>query len=800
MRAILVDVDYVTKGERARIRLMLKKKKMFRMFDDSFEPYFYLMPKGDESETAEKLKGLEVEERGRKARITKVEKVQKELRGMPVTALKITCSHPWDVAAIREKVKEFGEPHEHRIPFARRYMIDRGLSPFTWVEFEKNGRMASNVRSAGDAPFNLKTLSFDIETYNPQGMPREKKDPVIMISYACEGGDGGVITHRPTERKFEKLVVDEKAALEEFVRVVKRTDAELLFGYNSASFDLPYLKARAEANGVKLALGRDGSDFKATRRGMYNGARIIGRLHVDLYPVVRFLGIIGTLKIYDFTLRNAYSEIMGKEKIKVDKLAIWKMWDDGEERKKLADYSMSDAQATLELGRAVLPMEVELSKIVRAPLLDVCGISTGQLVELLLTARSHSDNVIVPNRPGEEEVRRREMSFLKGAYVKMPKPGIYEDIAVFDFRGLYPSIICSHNIDPFTINCGCCAKEEAHVSPTGDYFCKKKQGLIPKVLGELVAKRGEMKREMKTLDRAGDEYRMLDARQQAFKILANSFYGMLGYARSRWYSLQAGESVTAFGRRYIQDTAKKAEDEGYEVLYIDTDSLFLLMKGGKREDVLEFMKKVNAGLPGNMELELEGFYKRGVFVAKKVAKDEDAKGAKKKYAMIDGEGNIKIRGFELVRRDWSDIAKKTQRSVLEAILKDGSKEKAVRIVKETVDRLRAGEVPLEELVIHTQLKKSIGSYEIKSPELSAAKKAVAGGMKYDVGSMVGYVITRSGKTISDKARVLEMATDYDAGYYIDHQVLPSVLKILKELGYDEDDLKLPGTQSSLGEF
>ena len=73
-------------------------------------------------------------------------------------------------------------------------------------------------------------------------------------------------------------------------------------------------------------------------------------------------------------------------------------------------------------------------------------------------------------------------------------------------------------------------------------------------------------------------------------------------------------------------------------------------------------------------------------------------------------------------------------------------------------------------------------------------------MKYDVGSMVGYVITRSGETISDKARVLEMAADYDASYYIDHQVLPSVLKILKELGYGEDDLKLPGTQSSLGEF
>lgn len=197
-----------------------------------------------------------------------------------------------------------------------------------------------------------------------------------------------------------------------------------------------------------------------------------------------------------------------------------------------------------------------------------------------------------------------------------------------------------------------------------------------------------------------------------------------------------------------------------------------------------------------MELELEGFYTRGVFVSKKA----EAKGAKKKYAMIGEDGRIKIRGFELVRRDWAGVAKQVQKQVLEAILKEGSKEKAVRIVMDKIDELKAGKTPLNELVIYTQLKKSPKNYEITSPELAAANKAINSGMPIEVGSLISFIITRRGNSISDKAMPAELAKDYDANYYIEHQVIPAVLKILKELGVKKDDLLLGGKQSSLGEW
>ncbi|MBI2079474.1 hypothetical protein HYT84_01815, partial [Candidatus Micrarchaeota archaeon] len=247
----------------------------------------------------------------------------------------------------------------------------------------------------------------------------------------------------------------------------------------------------------------------------------------------------------------------------------------------------------------------------------------------------------------------------------------------------------------------------------------------------------------------------------------------------------------------VEGTHNFVDAEGL-ILVHNTDSVFLVMGETKtKQDVLKFMEKVNKELPEKMELELEGFYSRGVFVSKKGGEE---KGAKKKYALMGEDGRIKIRGFELVRRDWSAIAKETQLKVLEAILKDGSKEKAIKIVRETIERVRSGKVPLEELAINTQLNKNPAKYEVASPELSAAEKGVKHGIPLEKGSVISFVITKTGKSISEKAEMVEFAKDYDPDYYINHQILPSVLKILKELGTDEHELKFGGKQKSLDSF
>lgn len=789
-KAVFLDADYVFKRGKTYARLLVKGRKTTRLLYP-YDPYFYC----DAVEKKDDIAKLAVRKGGEVISVKRVEVVEKTLMGGGKKLLKIYCNQPSDVVVLRNVIPF--KCYEHGIHYARRFMLDFNIMPFAVLEYERERREIRKFLKIGEnekleAEIRLKKMAFDIETYNPLGAPREKKDPAIMISYAGDAGEKGVFTYKHNDKKFIHVSKDEKAMLGDFAKKVAEIDPDIIYGYNTSNFDLPYLKARADALKTKIVMGRDGSEFRAVKKGMINGAKIGGRIHIDAYPVVRFFGFTGLIKAQEFTLEKIYEEVTGKKKKMVKRLNIWEMWDKGM-LDELAEYSLGDSEVTLELGETLLPLLVELSKVTRMPLFDTSLATSGQLVESLLMQESVLREEVIPSKPSGAEVMERQENPIEGAFVKLPAPGIYENIAVFDFRGLYPSIIISYNIDPSRI-----VKEgkenEVSTSPSGAKFLKTPKGLIPSTLGRLLDLRAGIKKELKGAEKDGVEYKKLYARSHALKILANSFYGYLGYARSRWYNRSCAESVTAWGRMHIQETIAKAEKAGFEVIYSDTDSVFILYKN--KEDVLKFMETVNSELPEKMELELENFYSRGVFVSKK----QEEKGAKKKYALLAEDGGIKIRGFELVRRDWSRVAKDTQYRVLEAILREGSREKAVSIVKETVERLKSGKVPIEDLVIYTQLTKRTEDYDIMSPEVAAAKKARARGVPLEKGSVVSYVITKAGKSISDKAEIAEYAKDYDPDYYINNQVLPAVMKILKELGYSEDDLKNRGRQKNLGHF
>lgn len=218
----------------------------------------------------------------------------------------------------------------------------------------------------------------------------------------------------------------------------------------------------------------------------------------------------------------------------------------------------------------------------------------GQLVEWLLVFKAHKIDELVPSRPrGKEFRRRRSEGSYVGGYVKEPEKGLHEDLVVLDFRSLYPTIIVTHNIDPATLDCDCCTSEERVKAPNLDYeFCLNRKGFIPKALEQLVEDRAKLKEEMSEFEEGSREYNSIYNRQWALKIIANSFYGMLGYSRARWYSKECAESVTSFGRHYIKNTIEMAEDEGFDVIYADTDSLLSRVGDKSREEVEAFLKKV----------------------------------------------------------------------------------------------------------------------------------------------------------------------------------------------------------------
>ncbi len=785
-KAYFIDASYTVRNGKTYVSLLLKGKETIKLYYQH-DPYFLVDGPLDKLDQF-----LEIEATRKDGETTsplRVEEVEKQIGLEKKKLIKLYCRIPSDVPVIKHRVPF--KCYEYSIPFARRFIYDMQISPFDVITYEREGRLIKRIIKVKtpEKPPALKGMAFDIETYNPQGVPRESRDPIVMISYATAERKG-VLTTKRSKNDFVETVKDEKEMLGRFCEIVQEEDPDVLFGYNSANFDLPYMKARADRLRTRLSLGRHGGRLRALTKGMIKGMEIGGRVHFDLYPIVRLFGFIGVIKAQKFRLDDVAEEVLGRKKLDVKKEEIWQLWDD-DKIDRLSEYSVVDAELTMALGERFLPLEMEISSVAKMPLFQTTLSTSGQLVESLLMFNASKRNMVIPQRPIGEKIYERINAPIQGAFVKLPEPGIYDNMAVLDFRGLYPSIIISYNIDPGTL----IEEGEGFISPTDARFSKKETGLVPGVLDYLVDRRARIKNRLKALDKSSDEYVRMGARSQALKILSNSFYGYLGYARSRWYSRPCAESVTAWGRKHITETIEKAEKAGFQVLYADTDSVFIIYKD--KDKVIRFMDDVNAHLPEKMELELEGFYPRGVFVSKKGG---ESRGAKKKYALLGEDGRIKIRGFELVRRDWSAVAKETQLAVLEAILKEGSKEKAVRIVQDTIQRLQSGDVPLEMLAISTQLNKDPGSYEVKSPELTAAKKMLKAGIPVEKGSVISYVVGKKGKSISEKAEPLELAKDYDTEYYINHQVLPSVMKIMKELGYDEYSMKHGGKQQKLGSF
>ncbi len=1220
-RGLLLDVEFVMRKSQPAIRVVIKTTEgTKRFYDMDFEPYFYV---DCTEEQAVKLKDFSIDYNGAKVSIKRIEHETLNYAFKEKKLHKVVVFHPGQVPAFKAVLEKSFECYEYNIVWTKRFIIDKQLIPSKLVEVEAEGVELKTIKHvSGEFTGKLKLASIDIETHNPKGMPVPEKDPSLMISYYDD--QKRLFTY---EKEFSLENVDsfenEKKMIEEFDSFVKFDNPDILCTYNGDQFDLPYLQTRAKILGTKITLGRDHVPMRTRQAGMRVITTLSGRIHFDVYPVVAFMNFIGAIKIQRLTLENAYKEIMGVQKKMVERLEIWKTWDEGtkEELDLLATYCMGDSEACQALAEYFLPQVLALSAVTGMTFLEVSRGTASQFVEMRLMREAEKRNELFPNTPGQEESKNRMGNPIQGAYVKVPKPGIYENIAVLDFKSLYPSIIISYNIDPFTINCDCCNKENAYVSPTGDHFCKKKKGIIPETLEKILNERIRVQGEMKKLEKDSREYKMMWAEQWSLKILMNSFYGYLVYAKARYYSREAGESVTALARKYIQDTMKKAEDAGFEVLYGDsvtkdrfvtildsngfikiknieelfketsnltitrgekeiifpkglkalsvnpktlqpewntinevirhkvnkkiyrvnqkygesittedhsfmtlsnnklievkpqkmkdnkmfkitsipkvkqiteidvyevlksyyskklykgklitstvkadaenvyfgwsnqtnpvsvkrfikveskefeslcrllgayipegssstiettssrfgasiassdiswlsilrqdyqtlfnrvnnsiipsspniriltynnssqtktityqdnthklqmmnslsavffkmfcgqksygkklpdfiyhvpekyqrilleemikgdgshwvnpkagyseeyvknnfkyttkslqlisglslllnqlkitysiqyreskkvytlttssnfrdnfktkivqesyndyvydlnvenshtfvdscgqillhnTDSSMLLYTGHTEDDVENFRVNVNKDLPGRMQLELEDFYPRGIFVSKKQGDTkEEAVGAKKKYALIDKKGVIKIRGFELVRRDWSKIARDTQKRVLEILLREGDVDKACNLVREKIIELASGKLPLSEVSILAQLRKKADKYDIISPEVSAFNKAKENGLDYSEKTIFAYVITKTGKSISDRAMVVESAKDYDPEYYLNHQLLPAVMKILGELGIKEDDLITNSKQKGLGDW
>ncbi len=814
LKVQIYDADYFVERNRPIVRLfcLTENGEKVVLFDDSLAPYFYVLPKkGSEEKLREKI--LKLDEKVIGSKIIAVKPVRKIFGMKERVFLKIFVENPRKITKVRDAIKEWPEveeTYEYNINFYRRFLIDKRIKPMCLVTVdveELKGKpypyrtyKLKRIEERNESEIRYKVLAFDTEWVEKNGDLE-----LIMLSLASSDGFKRVLTTQNWENKPEwvETLSNERKILERFNEIVKEIDPVFLVGYNSDNFDFAKLRKKHEKTKFPLQLGKLGEKVKFVRRGRESCARIAGIVHIDIFTFINNI-LSASLKSEVLTLDEVSKELLGEGKVEMEYKEMVDIWKSkGKRLTKLAEYSLRDSILTLKLAELILPQIFSISRLVGEIPFDCSRETYSQLVEQFFIRKSFEENRIIPNSPKTEEKERRRMQLpYRGAIVIEPEKGIHKNIVVFDFRSLYPTIIVTHNISPETLNCEheeC--KKENKVPSLNLHFCKKVEGFFPRYLKLLIELRKQIKKKMKSVEKNSPLYTFLNNEQYSLKIIANSTYGYFAFIGARWYSRECAQATAAFGRYYITKSIELLKKEGCKVIYGDTDSVFFTIPGLKPKELLkkslEILEKVNKTFPGIIELEFRGLYKTGIFVAR----ERGATGAKKRYALLDESGNLEIRGFEVVRRDWCKLAKEIQRKVLELVLKNDVKA-AMEIVRETIRKIKERKVRLDDLIIYEQITRPLSQYEQIGPHVKAAMKARDRGIPVVEGRVIGYIIVKGSGSISDRAEPAEFVSleDYDIDYYINHQILPASMRVFKALGIKEDQILAGEKQKGLYEF
>jgi len=493
------------------------------------------------------------------------------------------------------------------------------------------------------------------------------------------------------------------------------------------------------------------------------------------------------------SLNDVSKEFLNDKKNDFEFKSVSKMSDS--DWKNYFTYNLQDSDLTYRLFFKFWQDIKEFSRVMQEPTFEISRNGMSKNVESYLLHNLEKFNEIPEKRPTHGEIgERRKREKYEGAFVFQPTAGLYENLVFFDFTSYWPSIIVTFNLSKSTI----LEKKEKNVlevnTGKNKFYFRKDPGFFPEMLKEIIILRKKYKQELKN-----DKDAVTRARSNAFKLLANASYGYQGFFGARYYCPEASASTTSISRDFTKKTIDFINKKNYKVIYSDTDSIALLLNKHSKPEAIELLKEINKGLPGIIELDLEDFYKRGIWVTKRTGKF----GAKKKYALITENEKLKIRGFETVRRDWCALAREVQNKVIRMVLKDGNEKRALDYVKEIVKKIKERKIDRKEILIRTKLKKPISEYKNISPHVIAAKKMKEQKILIDEGALIEYFIAETRekkKLVREKVKLVSEKGEYDLKYYLERQILPAVENIFQIFEIDIKEFIEGKKQMKLEDF
>jgi DNA polymerase I len=662
--------------------------------DRSFRPYLYAIPK-EGSVPATISDVLHSLETGCTDNVeSSVE--EKKLFGQIVKAVKITCTSTETLEAAAKHLSKRGLVEQiigNDIRYSSLYLYDRGVIPCKWHETETEAlgtsdALTGNAYLSHGSPHpialkgnpRLRILAFSTVAFAEKGSPHASQDPVSVISVA---------TSDAKARSFSRMNESDRDIITDFANYLMEFDPDIVAGFESNRIGWPYLIERAQRSGATLGISRLGLQ---PHTSVYGHVSIAGRTSLDMLD---YANELPDIKVK--TIENVAESLGIKlNAILPDQLDFAKTWNSPQDKPLLLRGADAYARAILETTERFLEFGMALSSLTCMPLDQVATAAVGYHVDSYLIKEAYQQGHLIPPRRGQVYER------YQGAIVLAPQAGLHENVVVLDFASMYPNLMILYNLSPDTL-----------VSPTEDCdnsscwtieglgfrFRKTPPGLYKNALTSLIATRNGIKKEIQTESLSDSERRILQQQERAVKVITNACYGYAGWTGARWYAREVAELAAALGRKSITQVIDRCKETSIPVIYADTDSVFVTRDEAKVSSLLRW---VSENL--RMEIRPEKDYRRVLFTE-----------AKKRYAGLLADGRLDIVGMEVVRSDWSEIARKVQERVIDLVLRDGSPNNAKMYALNAIDQLRHGKTTVRDLIIWRSLTKPIEEYRVNAP-------------------------------------------------------------------------------------
>jgi DNA polymerase-2 len=689
----------------------------------------------------------------------------------------IYASRYKQLTALERTLRDHGiKMYEADIRPPERYLMERFITAGVQVEGGSvDGATIHNCKLKPAPEYRpvLKVVSLDIET-------SAFEDLYSIALEGCGQRQVYMLGEPPAgpaaETDFDlEYCATPRQLIERLNGWIARHDPDVLIGWNVVQFDLRVLQKNADKHKIALTLGREGKTIEWREHPGKQGymfAPVVGRVVLDGIDALK----AASWMFPSFSLENVAQSMLGEGKDigdVYDKMAeIERRFH--EDKPALAHYNLKDCELVTRIfdKARLLAFMIERATVTGLQA-DHLGGSIAAFGHHYLP-RMHREGYVAPN------VGDISGGASPGGFVMDSKPGLYDSVVVLDYKSLYPSIIRTFLVDPVGLIEGENAEDKASVveGVNGTVFSREKH-CLPEITTQIWKQRDAAKRAKN------------EPLSQALKLLMNSFCGVLGATECRFFNPRLVSSVTLRGHQMMKQTRELVEAEGYDVIYGDTDSIFIWLKKEYANDEAlligqgladrintwwRTMLKEKHGLECHLEIEFDTHYQK-FFMPTIRGTDM---GSKKRYAglTINGKGEEEViyRGLEVARSDWTPLAQRFQQGLFKRIFKD---EPYQDFVREYAQKTLSGDYD-ELLVYRKRLRQRLDEYKVNvPPQVRAARladeynQAQHRPLRYQNGGWISYVMTTGGP---EPLEAMRSNIDYE--HYLTKQLQPIADSIL----------------------